>query len=171
MTRLAIIGVGSPSGDDQAGWWVAQALERGGLSARLSCQTRIVALDRPGATLVRHLCDADAAVLIDAVHSGQAPGVIHRVDDPASIEKDTRVSSHGFGVASALALASAIGALPATLVLYGIEIGAASADAAPSAAVSTAVAALAARIEAEAVARWPREASSSVILSGRITPA
>ena len=161
MTRVAIIGVGSPTGDDQAGWWVAHALQRSGPPDRLACQISIVALDRPGAGLVCYLAGVDVAVLIDAVQSGNAPGTIHRVDDLASIRKEPLVSSHGLGVASALALASALDALPATLVLYGIEIGNASFDAVPSAAVSIAAASLATRINAEVAARWSREEPSS----------
>jgi len=173
VTRMAIIGVGSPVGDDQAGWWVAHALQRSGLPDRLACQTSIVALDRPGAGLVRYLAGVDVAVLIDAVQSGNAPGTIHRVDDLASIRKEPLVSSHGLGVASALALASALDALPATLVLYGIEIGNASFDAVPSAAVSIAAASLATRINAEVAARWPREEPSPATSANpveRMTP-
>lgn len=155
MTRLAIIGVGSPAGDDQAGWWVVRALQRRGLSDRLACQTSIVELDRPGARLIRHLAGADAVVLMDAVVGGQVPGTIHRVDDMALIAADARVSSHGLGVASALALADALGALPPRWLLYGIDIAEASFDRTPSVAVTAAVRVLAARIDAELSAQWP----------------
>ncbi|HUB88990.1 MAG TPA: hydrogenase maturation protease [Dyella sp.] len=161
---MAIIGIGSPAGDDQAGWCVAHALQRSAWLDRPSCQVSVVALDRPGTGLIRYLQGADAAVLIDAMHSGREPGTVQRVDDPALLEKDTLASSHGLGVASALQLAGALGMLPKTLVLYGIEIGDVSFDAAPSAAVSHAAVSLAATIEAEVAERWPYQ--SHVLAAG-----
>jgi len=132
MTVLRIIGVGSPSGDDQAGWLVAQALEQMGLIGRLPCGASVVALDRPGAQLIRYLENADVVVLIDAVCSGATPGTIYRVDDPQSVEHDRSTSSHEFGVGSALELARALGAAPASVLLYGIEIHSALAESTPS---------------------------------------
>ena len=46
MSRIRILGIGSPSGDDQAGWLVVDALAETGVGAELR------KLDRPGATLV-----------------------------------------------------------------------------------------------------------------------
>ncbi len=161
MTRVVIIGVGSPAGDDQAGWCVVHALQRSGLSDHLSCQMDIVALDRPGAALIQYLQGVDAAVLIDAMQSGGKPGTIHRVDDPALLVKDALVSSHGLGVASALELAGALATLPATLIVYGIEIGDVSFHTTPSTEVSGAAASLAAMIGAEVTQRWPCESHGS----------
>jgi hydrogenase maturation protease len=155
MTRVAIIGIGSPAGDDQAGWCVAHALQRSAWPDRPSCQVSVTALDRPGTRLIRYLEGADAAVLIDAMRSGREPGFIQRVDDPALLGPDTSASSHGLGVASALELARALDLLPGTLILYGIEIGEVSFNAAPSAAVRHAAAAVAAMIEAGVAERWP----------------
>lgn len=157
MTRVVIIGVGSPAGDDQVGWCVVHTLQQSGLSDQLSCQMDLLALDRPGAGLIQYLEGVDAAVLIDAVHSGGEPGTIHRIDDPALLEKDALVSSHGLGVASALELAGALAMLPATLMVYGIEIGDVSLQATPSADVSRAATLVAAMIEADVTQRWPYE--------------
>ena len=65
----------------------------------------------------------EAAVLVDASSSGAAPGTIHRFD--ASAEpvpaRSFRSSTHAFGVGEAIELARALGKLPGTVVVYGIE--------------------------------------------------
>lgn len=124
MKPVRIIGVGSPAGDDQAGWWVIEALERCGRHTHAMAQgVCAMALDRPGVSLVNHLQGARRVFLIDAVQSAAMPGTIYRL----SIEELGRfggtVSSHGLGVATALGLARELGALPAQLALYGIGIG------------------------------------------------
>ena len=137
---MLILGVGSPSGDDQAGWLVVDALAETGVGAELR------KLDRPGATLVGLLDEAPWVILIDAMQSGAPVGDIRhfeRDDWPAYAHG---VSSHGFGVAEALALATALSGLPARLDLYGIEIGAVSPGAGPGAAILAAARALARRI-------------------------
>jgi hydrogenase maturation protease len=154
MTRVRIIGVGSPAGDDQVGWRVVEALQASGALERLPFETDAVTLDRPGAELIRHLQGADGVVVIDAIKSGKAPGTIHRIDDVALPETHDTLSSHGFGVASAFALGRALDMLPASWVIYGIEIEEPSYGSAPSPAVAEAAAALAEGIATELSARW-----------------
>jgi hydrogenase maturation protease len=140
--RVRIIGIGSPSGDDQAGWLVVDALAaRADLAQRPDL--RIEKLDRPGAALVERLGDADHAILIDAVQSGAAPGTLHRLREGEWAGWRGGLSSHGFGVFDALALAQALQALPPRLDVYGIEIASAEPGTLPGAAVWTAVARLA----------------------------
>ncbi len=70
----------------------------------------------------------DDVVLVDACRGAGTPGSIHRFT-VASLERLSRVeprryeSTHGLGVAAALALASALGRLPSGLVIYAIEAG------------------------------------------------
>ena len=62
-------------------------------------------------------------ILIDAVSSGAAPGTIYRLDaktEPIPA-KFFNYSSHAFGVAEAIAMATALKRLPPELVIYGIE--------------------------------------------------
>ncbi len=120
MKRTAIVGVGSPFGDDRAGWLVIDALQarldqRGQAPAGLT----LVALDRPGAALLEHLRGADRAVLIDAARGTEAPGTVVRLG-AAQLEANPTLSSHGFGVAEALALGSALQALPPELIVLAI---------------------------------------------------
>ncbi len=67
---------------------------------------------------------AEAVVLVDAIRSGAAPGTIHRVDATATaIPERLRGSSstHAVGVGEAIELARALGRLPKTVLLFGVE--------------------------------------------------
>ncbi|MDP2028179.1 MAG: hydrogenase maturation protease [Thiobacillus sp.] len=123
MIAVRILGIGSPSGDDQAGWLTVDAL----LAADVqSTGIDIQKLDRPGAHLISLMDDAAWVILIDAMQSHEPTGHIRHfgVDDWPAYHHG--LSSHGLGVLDALALARELGSLPARLDLYGIEIGAAN---------------------------------------------
>ena len=66
---------------------------------------------------------ASAAVVVDAVNSGAAPGTLHRFDasEAAVPGRVFRSSTHAFGVGEAIELARALGKLPPRIVVYGIE--------------------------------------------------
>jgi hydrogenase maturation protease len=82
----------------------------------------LAALQEPIA-LLDHLEDCDALVLVDACCSGAPPGTIFRKDWPESTPKGHKgTSTHGLGLASALALAQALGRLPPQVVLIGVEV-------------------------------------------------
>lgn len=131
MTNVHVIGIGSPAGDDQAGWLVVEALRRMDRNERLPCVTRIVSLDRPSAQLIHEFEDADVVVLIDATSTGAPPGTIRRIDRTECIERSRSLSGHQLGVASALELANALGLLPSAVWLYGIEMHSATANRGP----------------------------------------
>lgn len=147
MSRVRIIGIGSPSGDDQAGWLTVDALGKRDLGAAVMIEK----LDRPGAALVARLADADWVILVDAMAGGAAPGAIHHFGPRDWNTCDALLSSHGFGVIDALALAQALGGLPERLDVYGIGI-APPAPGAPVAAVVRRAADALARHIAAAVA-------------------
>lgn len=68
--------------------------------------------------------DATPAILIDAMHSGAAPGTVRRFDaarEPLPAACFHHPSSHAFGVAESLELARTLGQLPTQLLIYGIE--------------------------------------------------
>jgi hydrogenase maturation protease len=87
---------------------------------------------RPDVEIVVHrgdvldLCEAwdgaELAVVVDAIASNEAPGTIRRFDVRGATPPDAafRGSTHSFGVGDAVALAFAVGALPARLVVYGV---------------------------------------------------
>ena len=137
---VRVLGIGSPSGDDQAGWLVVDALTALGVHA--SDDVVIDKLDRPGVQLISLLDHAGWVILIDAMQSDDPPGHVQcfdRKDWPAYREG---LSSHGLGVPDALLLARELGKLPARLDLYGIAIGAAT----PGESVQSAVMAAATRL-------------------------
>ncbi|HEY0952828.1 hydrogenase maturation protease [Nocardioides sp.] len=123
MTAL-VVGLGhADRGDDGVGVVVAR---------------RVAELDLPDVVVVDHhdptaLIDLWAGhapvVVVDAVRSGAPPGRVHRLvvgtNEPAlpaaSWEASGRGSTHGFGLAAAVALARALHRLPERLVVIGVE--------------------------------------------------
>lgn len=118
MSTVRILGIGSPSGDDQAGWLTVDALLACGLD-----ELDIEKLDRPGANLIPLLEGASRVILIDAMQSHGRTGEIRRFGQEDWPSYSHGLSSHGFGVLAALMLARELGSLPPRLDLYGIEIG------------------------------------------------
>jgi hydrogenase maturation protease len=141
---MHIIGIGSPFGDDQAGWRVAEALKN-----RLPTEITVVQLDRPGSSLISILEDVDRVILIDAMQAGGNPGDMRHFSDDEWTDYRTGLSTHGLGVFEALMLARELDCLPVKLDLYGIEIGSASPGDLPSEAVLSAAGRLADRITSD----------------------
>jgi hydrogenase maturation protease len=105
-----VIGIGNElRGDDAAGLAVARAV--GGLE-----------LTGDPVGLLELWAGAREVVVVDAARSGARPGTIHRID-AACVELPAagRLAGHAGGVAEAIALAGALGRLPAELRLIGIE--------------------------------------------------
>lgn len=116
---IRVIGIGSPFADDRAGLESAARL-----AANPPCGVEVVLAERPGVALLELLDAADAVVLIDAVRSGACPGTLHDLDLHAVAAAPLRfMSSHGIGVADAVALGAALGRLPARGRLIGVEAG------------------------------------------------
>jgi hydrogenase maturation protease len=148
MMRVRILGIGSPSGDDQAGWLTVDALLAAGVQ---STGIDIQKLDRPGAHLISLLDNAAWVILIDAMQSHESAGHIRHfgaADWPAYRHG---LSSHGLGVLDALALARELGSLQSRLDLYGIEIGSANPGEPASSEVRAAAQQLARRIAADLI--------------------
>ena len=145
MSSTVVIGIGNAMrGDDAAGVEVA---------ARL----RGIACDEEPSRLIETWEGADAAVLVDTVVSGAPPGTIHRFD--ASAEpipaRVLRSSTHAIGLAETIELARALGRLPKSVVVYGIEGESFEAGAPLSPDVAAAVTLLVERIEEEICTNAP----------------
>jgi hydrogenase maturation protease len=145
--RVRVVGVGSGSGDDAAGLLAVRAVR-----AELTGLGVEVAEVGAGARLVDLLQDADVVIVVDAVRgTGLAPGEIVRVEaGPAGLaaEVGTSLSSHGLGVAEAVALASALPA-PPRIVVIGVQAAETRAGAPLSDPVAAAVPRVGARVLAE----------------------
>lgn len=113
-----VIGVGNPfRGDDDAGREVARRIGAGGPAVT------VIEEDGDGERLMEAWDGARAAIVIDAMVSGAAPGTIRRFDAareplPAAAFP---LSTHAFGLVEAVELGRALGTLPASLVVYAIE--------------------------------------------------
>ena len=119
MRPLLVIGVGSDyRGDDAAGLLAVRRL-------RACPGVRAVEHVRDGLSLMEHWRGADHVVVVDALSSGHAPGTVFRFEATrAPVPGDAGwISSHSPGVAEGIETARALGRLPASLTVYGIEAG------------------------------------------------
>lgn len=125
---VIVIGLGSPFGDDRAGWRVAETLRDSlVLQAYFPDRLAVALCERPD-RLPELMRGAARAIVVDAVRSGAPPGTQHRVTDAAMPMPGRMLSTHGLDIASVLALARMLGELPPALELRGIEAGAAAGD-------------------------------------------
>ena len=121
MTALLtpmVIGVGNRwRGDDGVGPRTIEALARvDGLDAEL------LTLDGEPARLVAAWQGRPVVVVVDAIVAGEPPGTVHVVADLDRLPGAAAgASSHGGGIAEAVALGRALGQLPDRLLVVGVE--------------------------------------------------
>jgi hydrogenase maturation protease len=129
---LLIAGLGSPHGDDQAGWI---ALER--LRPRLPSGINLQRLTLP-IDLLSHLGSPQVLLIIDAAAPAGGPGAWRHFSWPCrDFISPTAWCTHGLGLVETLRLAETLGSLPSRVDLYTIE----AATIAPLAALSPSVSA------------------------------
>lgn len=105
-------------GDDAAGPVVIDRLAQ-----RVPPSVELVESVGDATHLLETWRDAGLAVVVDAVVSGGAAGSIKRVDGIGGFPSAWRsASTHLVGLAEAIDLGDAVGVLPGTMVIYGIEI-------------------------------------------------
>lgn len=123
MTRVRVLGIGSPFGDDRLSWEVIKGLEQcASLQAFTDDQLQLRCSDRPGMRLLELLQNAHTVILVDAVLSGASPGTLHELEMSRLLALDSPFSSHATGVADALKMGEVLQLLPPELLLYGIAI-------------------------------------------------
>lgn len=125
MTRILVLGIGSPFGADTVGWRIIDHLEilltkNDALRHDLDLRRE----DRPGLRLIELISPYRRVILVDAVASGAAPGTVHHLQRDELLHYRAAPSTHLAGVTEALSLGAAIDALPEELELFGVEIGA-----------------------------------------------
>jgi len=116
---VLIIGVGNEfRGDDGAGLVVSRRLRALALEG-----ARVLEVEGEGTAVMAAWKGADAVILVDAVHSGAAPGTVHRLEAHAGPVPGSffHRSTHAISVADAIELSRSLGELPPHFVLYGIE--------------------------------------------------
>lgn len=119
---ILVVGVGSPHGDDQAGWRVAEALQREcieGVNIRFA---------RSPSDLLDWMEGVSNLVVIDACRGPSDVGSIHRWAWPApEIARLTWSGTHDLGLPTVLELAERLGKLPKEVTIWSIHAGAAEA--------------------------------------------
>jgi hydrogenase maturation protease len=141
VTPTLVVGLGSPHGDDQAGWKV---IER--LGPAPGPGVRTVALGDPS-RLWDLLDGCRRLFVVDAARPGREPGTILRLRWPqAGLADGPGRSSHGLGLGMVLALAAQLGRLPAEVILFAVEAASCLPGADLSLAVSAALPQLAQRL-------------------------
>ena len=114
-----VIGLGNEERRDDAAGVRAARLAR----ALLWPRVRMIECAGDVAALLEAWDGERAVVVVDAMSSGATAGTVRRFDAareslPAELFRN---STHGLGLAEAVELGRTLGALPARLVLYGIE--------------------------------------------------
>lgn len=115
---MTIVGVGNPyRGDDAAGLIAVQRVRQ------RKPGVRVVEWTGDLVEMFDAVAPESSVIIVDAVLTGAAPGTVLRWDASARPlpERGMRASTHAFSVSTAIELARAIGRLPASVVLYGIE--------------------------------------------------
>ena len=111
-----VVGLGSPVGDDRAGWDAVERLRAAlppGARADTTSDPLVVLDAPPGCGIL---------IVIDACRGAGPPGSVHRFEWPdPRLTADGAASSHGLGLAAALALADALGRLPLRVVVLAVE--------------------------------------------------
>ena len=155
--RTLVVGVGNEDrGDDGLGPLVARLLAdaiaprhaegHAGGRARPTDDVEVVAWSGDPMGLLDRWAGFDRLVLIDAVVSGGEPGTTRRYGPDAPFAEGAGASTHGFGLAAALALGRALGRLPERVEVWGVEAVEFAADAPLTPAVALAVLALVDRL-------------------------
>jgi hydrogenase maturation protease len=117
--RRLVLCVGNPDrGDDGVGRLVARLLR-----GRVPADVAVVECDGGAAGVIDAFTGVDWVIVVDAVVSGAPAGTIHRVDCAGgeALPAVRAASSHGLGVAEAIALARTLGCLPRQCMVYGVE--------------------------------------------------
>jgi len=120
-SSIRIIGLGNElRGDDAVGLLAARRLRQ-----TIGDRAEVIEAAMVSVDLIELMKGASVVILIDAVRSGKAAGTVHRLDasvSPIGGQVFPR-SSHAIGVSEAIELARAMDVLPATVIVYGVEVG------------------------------------------------
>ena len=143
MRHIAVVGIGSPHGDDQVGWCVVEEL----LTMK-TLPTHIVVQRAEPTELLTLFQRMPAAnfVVVDALWRSDAPGSVHELTPDACLSGAKFCSTHGVDLAAALRLAQQLEIIPPQLRVIGITGANFSRGAALSPAVLAAVPAVVERI-------------------------
>jgi len=117
LRRILVACFGNPDrGDDGIGALVAQELEK-----RLPAGAELHVWSGDVLSLIGGCAGYGALICVDAAASMGAPGRIHRIEKEQLARELLSTSTHGFGVADAVALVRTLQNTPEDIVIYAIE--------------------------------------------------
>lgn len=146
MTRSStlIVGIGSPHGDDQAGWQVAQSL----MDADIGIGHVELCAARSPVELLDRLEGVDQLILCDACRGNDPVGRVRRWQWPApQLQRVEWSGTHDLGLCTVLELAEQLGQLPHEVILWSIQADHVDPESPISAEVEAAARVVAARIQ------------------------
>ncbi|MBI1309818.1 hydrogenase maturation protease [bacterium] len=119
-----LVGIGSPHGDDQIGWRVADALRSVGFpdvdAREASAPSQLLDWLEGVSRLI--VCDACQARRQSMTRSTDAILRVHRWEWPTlQVTMLRSAGSHSFGLPQVLQLAERLGRLPAEVIVFGVE--------------------------------------------------
>ena len=119
----AVIGVGSPLGEDRFGWQVVHHLrQQPGLGDENNID--LLTEDRPGVLLLERMQGYRQVILVDGLLSeeGKTGSIHHLGRDQLIALSRGALSTHAAGVAEAVALGDVLDMLPEQVMLVGAEL-------------------------------------------------
>ncbi|MCP4381955.1 MAG: hydrogenase maturation protease, partial [Hyphomicrobiales bacterium] len=132
-----VIGIGNPDrGDDGVGPLIVEKLR-----TRLPDEVETIVHSGEATSLLGRIDDACVAILIDACSSSALAGTVRRIDANGEALPDLEfgLSTHGFGLASAIELGRVLGQLPPRCIVFAVEAGGFDAGSGMSANVMAAI--------------------------------
>ena len=143
--RTLIVGLGSPHGDDQAGWLVADALSGRRLQPAVAVRKAMSPAD-----VLDWVDGLERLIICDACRGLSQIGALSRWDWPADqLAQVSWSGTHDLALPAALELADRLGRLPSQTVIWAVAGATANALTTPSDAVAAAIPMLTAAITAE----------------------
>ncbi len=153
MIKTLILGIGSPFGDDRAGWLVVEELEQVPAIIEMVAKNLLTleVTDRPGINLINWLLgDYQRIILIDMVKTNlEIPGSIYKLHANEIIGFSGMLSSHSLGVSASLALAKELRINIDNVEFWGIEGSVVSPESEVSQAILTGVSQVSQKILAD----------------------
>lgn len=122
QAAVRIVGIGSASGSDTLGWDAADRLLTSGWTSRYPAGVLDVSTCPTPAQLPAMLHGTRLLLLIDALLDDSTPGRLHRLAADR-LAAGPQASSHGVGVAEALALIDALQGDSIQVMVLGISTG------------------------------------------------
>ncbi len=115
-SSVAILALGSPHGDDQMAWRIADLLSKRpdlqGIVHRLRSPWELLDFAQPDCRLV----------VLDACRTGNAVGAVLRIPPGSDLAQFGAHSTHGGSIADAIQLAESLGRRIQELTVLGIEV-------------------------------------------------